>query len=66
MTRREYYDIREEIGIHGQVCNFLEYTRQMLEIYPEFRKMSLGDIHEYLDKKEIYYELDIQKKLKVE
>lgn len=66
MTRKEYFDIREEIGILDQISTFMRYVQDMLEIYPEFREMTLNDIDEYLDKKEISYELDIQKKLKVE
>lgn len=65
MTRKEYFEIREEIGILGNISKFINYIQEMLEIYPEFREMTLGDIDEYLDKKEISYELDIQKKLNV-
>lgn len=66
MTRQEYFDIREEIGILENIQKFMKYVQDMLEIYPEFRKMTLNDIDEYLDKKSTDYELDIQKKLNVE
>ena len=42
------------------------YVQDMLEIYPQFREMTLNDIDEYLDEKETVYEQDIQKKLNVE
>ena len=66
MTRREYFDIREEIGILGNIQKFMGYVQDMLEIYPQFREMTLNDIDEYLDKRETVYEQDIQKKLNVE
>lgn len=66
MTRQEYFDIKEEIGIHENIQKFMKYVQDMLEIYPQFREMTLNDIDEYLDKKELEYELDIQKKLNVE
>ena len=66
MTRQEYFDIREEIGILENIQKFMKYVQDMLEIYPEFREMTLSDIDEYLDKKETSYEQDIQKKLNVE
>ena len=65
MTRREYFDIREEIGILNQIKTFMMYVQDMLEVYPQFREMTLNDIEEYLDNKETSYELDIQEKLNV-
>lgn len=65
MTRREYFDIREEIGILGQISKFMNYVKDMLEIYPQFREMTLNDIDEFLDNRETFYEQDIQKKLNV-
>lgn len=66
MTRKEYFEVREEIGILGNIQKFMKYVQDMLEIYPEFIEMTLNDIDEYLDKKEIFYEQNIQKKLNVE
>ena len=66
MTRREYFDIREEIGILDQTKTFMRYVQDMLEVYPQFREMTLNDIDEFLDSRETSYEQDIQKKLKVE
>lgn len=66
MTRKHYYKVREEIGILGQIQTFMHYVQDILEIYPQFREMSLDDINKYLKQKEIIYELDIQKKLNVE
>jgi len=66
MTRREYFDIREEIGILNNVSKFLNYVREMAEIYPQFRTMTLENIKDYLDEREVYWEQDIQKKLNVE
>lgn len=66
MTRKEYFDIREEIGILGNIQKFMKYVQDMLDIYPQFREMTLNDIDEYLDSREASYELDIQKKLNVE
>ena len=66
MTRREYFDIREEIGILEKISKFMRYVKDMLEIYPQFREMTLNDIDEFLDERETSYEQDIQKKLKVE
>ena len=66
MTRKEYFDIREKIGIQENIQKFMKYIQDMLEIYPQFGEMTLRDIDEYLDKKEISYEQDIQKKLNVE
>lgn len=65
MTRREYFDIREELGILHQIQTFMMYIQDMLEIYPQFREMTLNDIEEYLDNKETSFEQDIQKKLNV-
>lgn len=66
MTRKEYFEVREEIGILGQISKFMNYVQDMLEIYPQFGEMTLNDIDEFLDNREISYEMDIQKKLKVE
>lgn len=65
MTRREYFDIREEIGILDQISKFMNYVKDMLEVYPQFREMTLNDIDEFLDSRETAYEQDIQKKLNV-
>ena len=42
MTRREYFDIREEIGILDQISKFMRYVQDMLEIYPQFKEMTLN------------------------
>ena len=65
MTRREYFDIMEEIGILGNIRKFMVYVKDMLEIYPQFREMTLNDIDDFLDKRETEYEQGIQKKLNV-
>jgi len=65
MTRMEYFDIREEMGILGNIQKFMGYVQDMLEIYPQFREMTLNDIDDFLDKRETGYEQDIQKKLNV-
>ena len=66
MTRKEYFEIREKIGILDNISKFMNYIQEMLEIYPEFREMTLSDIDEYLDKKETKYEQNIQEQLKVD
>ena len=66
MNRNEYFEIREEIGILNNVSKFLNYVREMTEIYPQFRTMTLENIKDYLDEREVYWEQDIQKKLNVE
>lgn len=65
MTRREYFDIREEIGILDQISKFMRYVQDMLEIYPQFGEMTLNEIDEFLDDRETSYEQGIQKKLNV-
>ena len=65
MTRREYYYIREKIGIQQQVQTFLKYVMDMREIYPQFNQMTLDEIFEYLNQKETVLELEIQKDLNV-
>ena len=65
MTRREYYDIREKIGIQQQVQTFIKYVFDMCEIYPQFKQMTLDEINEYLKQKETVWELEIQQDLKV-
>lgn len=65
MTRREYYDIREKIGIHQQVRTFLKYVMDIREIYPQFKKMTLDEIYEYLNQRETFWELEIEKDLNV-
>ena len=65
MTRKEYYNIREKIGIHQQVQTFLKYVMDMCEIYPQFKKMTLDEIYEYLNQKETVWELEIEKDLGV-
>ena len=57
MTIREYYDIREKIGIQQQVQTFLKYVMDMREIYPQFNQMTLDEIYEYLNQKETIWEL---------
>ena len=65
MTRKEYYNIREKIGIHQQVGTFLKYVMDMREIYPQFKQMTLDEIYEYLNQKETVWELEIKKDLNV-
>lgn len=65
MTRREYYNIREKIGIQQQVQTFLKYIMDMRKIYPQFNQMTLDEIYEYLNQKETVLELEIQKDLNV-
>lgn len=66
MTRREYYNIREKIGIQQQVQTFLKNIFDMSEIYPQFKQMTLDEIKEYLKQKETVWELEIQKDLNVD
>jgi len=66
MNRQEYFKIREEIDILRQIAKFMGYVQEMLEVYPQFREMTLNDIDEYLDNRETKYEMDIQNKLNVE
>ena len=65
MTRQEYYNIREKIGIKQQVQTFIKYVMDMCEIYPQFNQMTLNEIFEYLNQKETVLELEIQKDLNV-
>lgn len=65
MTKREYYNIREKIGIQQRVQTFLKHVMDMSEIYPEFNQMTLDEIFEYLNQKETVLELEIQKDLNV-
>lgn len=65
MTRIEYYNIREKIGIHQQVQTFLKYVMDMGEIYPQFKQMTLDEIYDYLNQKETVWELEIEKDLNV-
>ena len=66
MTRKEYYSIREKIGIQQQVGTFLKYVMDMCEVYPQFKTMTLDEIYEYLNQKETIWELEIEKDLNVE
>jgi hypothetical protein len=66
MTRIEYYNIREKIGIQQQVQTFLKNILDMSEIYPQFKQMTLDEIKEYLKQKETVWELEIQKDLNVD
>ena len=65
MTKREYYNIREKIGIQQQVQTFLKYVMDMSEIYPQFNQMTLDEIYKYLNQKETVWELEIKKDLNV-
>lgn len=65
MTKREYYDIREKIGINQQVLTFIKYVMDMREIYPQFKQMTLDEIYQYLHQRETIWELEIQKDLNV-
>ena len=65
MTRREYHNIREKIGIQQQVQTFIKYVMDMREIYPQFKQMTLDEIYEYLNQKETVWELEIEKDLDV-
>ena len=65
MTKGEYYNIREKIGIQQQVQTFLKYIMNMSEIYPEFNQMTLDEIYEYLNQKETVWELEIKNDLNV-
>ena len=37
MTKREYYNIREKIGIQQQIQTFLKYIMDIREIYSQFK-----------------------------
>lgn len=66
MTRKEYYNIREKIGIHQKVQTFLKYVMDMRKIYPQFKQMTLDEIYQYLKQRETVWELEIEKDLNVE
>ena len=61
MTRREYYNIREKIGIQQKVQTFLKYIMDMREIYPEFNQVTLDEIYVYLNQRETVWELEDEK-----
>lgn len=63
MTKKEYYNIREKIGIQQQIQTFLKYIMEMCEIYPQFKQMTLDEIKEYLNQKETFWEVEIQQEL---
>ena len=65
MTRKEYYNILEEIGIQQQVQTFLKYVMDMREIYPQFKQMTLDEIYKDFNWRETVWELKIQKDLDV-
>lgn len=65
MTRKEYYDIREKIGIEQRVRTFITYVMDMRQTYPQFKQMTLDEIYEYLNQKETVWELEIEKDLNV-
>ena len=65
MTRKEYYDIREKIGIRQQVLTFIKYVMDMREIFPQFIQMTLDEIYQYLHQRETVWELEIQRDLNV-
>ena len=65
MTKKEYYNIREKIGILQQVLTFIKYVMDMREIYPQFKQMTLDEIYEYLHQRVTFWELEIQKDLNV-
>lgn len=65
MTKREYYNIREKIGIQQQVQTFLKYVIDMCETYPQFKQMTLDEIYGYLNQKETVWELEIKNDLNV-
>lgn len=65
MTKKEYYNIREKIGIQQQVQTFIKYTMDMREIYSQFKQMTLDEIYEYLNQKETILEMEIQNDLNI-
>ena len=65
MTKKEYYNIREKIGIQQQVQTFIKYTMDMREIYSKFKQMTLDEIYEYLNQKETILEMEIQNDLNI-
>ena len=65
MTKREYYNTREKIGIQQKVQTFINYVMHMREIYPQFKQMTLDEIYEYLNQKETVLEMEIRNDLNV-
>lgn len=65
MTKRDYYNIREKIGIQQKVQTFIKYVMDMREIYPQFKQMTLDEIYEYLNQKETVWEMEIENDLNV-
>ena len=65
MTKREYYNIREKIGLQQQVQTFLKYVMDMREIYPKFNQMTSDEIYEYLNQQETVRESEIKNDLNV-
>lgn len=65
MTRREYYNIREKIGIQQQVQTFLKYVMDIREIYPQLKQKTLDEVYEYLSQKETVWEMEIENDLNV-
>ena len=65
MTRQEYYNIREKIGIEQQVQTFLKCVMDIREIYPQLKQKTLDEIYEYFNQRETFWELEIEKDLNV-
>lgn len=65
MTKQEYFDLEETIGIRNRVGKWYDIITELLVHYPMFKKDSLEEVREYFSNRMVELEKEIQQTLNV-
>lgn len=66
MTRQEYFNARESIGISDNITKMITNLDDIFEMYPQLLKKTGDEIKQYLIDRSCYYEKLIQIQLNVD
>ena len=61
MTKQEYNDVREQIGIQNNICTYLKNIKEVMDAYPQLKGETLQDVFRWLLDRHVYWENNIKK-----
>lgn len=63
MTRKEYYSLREDIGIIDNISKLINYINEILDIYPNLNNCTLQEVKEWLIERHTHKSLILESRL---
>lgn len=65
MNRQDYYSLMEDIGVKQATLQKVDWIRQILEVYPMYKNMTLFEVKELLTDKAADMGIRIERELGV-